>query len=376
MGVGIEIPTTNVLKEYTQLPYLTAVWEYDGSTYQDYTLSAQSTLNSSTSFSVLTMTEHVLYFGSESRFDSLIFEGVSGGGYSNIQYYIWTGNLWTRIQPRIGYDYSYSGGDFFPNLSFWKSTAFTDTIPHAVEAVPDNRSRYYMKMTATVSSGYPLIKRIRCNPIARYTTPTKVAALLSLPEFTEATTPTYNQIEDIIHRKQDEIDYRTKKSWKYNFVLDEYHEFNLMGQRLTRKPIIEIIKLEIWTGGGMETKTLGRTNDYFFIPDTGEVYYSRFFMLPARLAFTGPHWWGWGIGEFTYAVRISYIWGRDLETDGQGYIAEDIATKLTAIDLYTNHDYSLFTVGGTDRVPFDRKIENWKIETEDKMESLRSIEVW
>lgn len=380
MGIGTSVPSIGVLTEYSQLPYLTAIWRYNGAaahTLTDCTLLGQAAKNTITpSFTLADVNNAVtVFYGAQTRFDSLIFELSGSNTLTNIHYYIWNGTAWTEIMPRVGFDFSKTGGEHFVNLTYWQPMVLTTTDPLTVDSVPDSNARYWLKMTATAASSTSTMVRIRCNPYARYTTPNKVSALLQVPEFTNSTVPTYAQVEDLIHRKEDKIDYRTKKAWRYCFVLGEQHEFNLTGFRLTRKDIIAVTSLQIWDGSSMETRAQARNEDYFVTPALGMVYFSRYFLLPARLAFTGPHWWGWGVGEFTYAVSVDYIYGRDLETDGQGYIIEDIATKMVARDIYMTHDYSVLAPGGSDRIQLESKIQHWDDEIEETLESLRSWEV-
>jgi len=49
----------------------------------------------------------------------------------------------------------------------------------------------------------------------------------------------------------------------------------------------------------------------------------------------------------------------------------DLARKMAAIDVYQSHDYSVLTISGGDKVPLDRKIDNWKAEIEESLEKLR-----
>ena len=168
------------------------------------------------------------------------------------------------------------------------------------------------------------------------------------------------------------IEFKTNKAWRPNIKTDEYHEFNVSGIKLLERDIQQIYSVEVWNGGEWDLRVEGRTSDYMFIPDTGVLYWTRFFLLPARLQSYNAPVWRWGWGEFEFPVRVSYLYGRNPFTDAkQGQMAWDIARKMAAIDIYQSHDYSMLTSSGSDKISLDRKVENWKMEIEDKLESLR-----
>jgi hypothetical protein len=169
----------------------------------------------------------------------------------------------------------------------------------------------------------------------------------------------------------------TRKSWRPNYVVDEYHEFNLNGMKLEMPNPQKIISLKIWNGASWDSKSQGRTQDFFFVPTTGMVQFSRYFLLPARFTSYNAPVWRWGGGEFTMPIKITYLAGRDINTDAlQGGIVQEIAKKMAAIDVVRSADFGNLAVSGMDRVSMSEKVNAWQEEIEDRLDFLTAFEVF
>ena len=169
----------------------------------------------------------------------------------------------------------------------------------------------------------------------------------------------------------------SRKSWRPNYIANEYQQFNLNGMKLDKPDPYKILSLKIWNGGSWDTKTQGRTGDYFLVPDTGMVQFSRFFLLPARFTSMNSSMGAWGGGEFTMPIKITYLAGRDIQADvRQGGIVTDIAKKLAAIDVMRNSDFGGAVVSGMDRVSTESRLSAWAEETADNIDSLKAFEVF
>ena len=57
-------------------------------------------------------------------------------------------------------------------------------------------------------------------------------------------------------------------------------------------------------------------------------------------------------------------------------IIHDVAKKLTGVDILRSSDFGQYTVSGTDRVQLLQKIEGWSREAEDRLDKLRSWEIF
>ena len=76
-------------------------------------------------------------------------------------------------------------------------------------------------------------------------------------------------------------------------------------------------------------------------------------------------------------VKVTYLAGRDINTDyRQGGIVQDVCKKLAAIDVVRNADFGNTVVSGMDRVSMSERIQGWQMEIEDRLDSLRAVEVF
>ena len=366
------------------------VFNWDGvgtssSDYTDVTLEAQSPAG--TSFTLFNSSAHYLYLGHSQKFDMAIFDVDTAGSLGALTWeYRKSDDTWAEFIPASGrfatdpndsegaqYDFSKDGAEIFPAnlLVDWA----TQTINSA--------NLYWIRVTAASVTTAPTIKRIQCRPFAIYTTSKNVFELLQLKnvtgttDFTTSTVPTKETVEFYINEAQSYIDMNTRKSWRPNYVFDEYHEFNLNGMKLEMPNPQKIISLKIWNGAEWDTKTQGRTNDYFFVPNTGMVQFSRYFLLPARFTSYNAPVWRWGGGEFTMPIKITYLAGRDINTDAlQGGIVQEIAKKMAAINVLGNSDFGNLAVSGMDRVSMSEKVQTWQEEIEDRLDFLTAFEVF
>jgi hypothetical protein len=191
-------------------------------------------------------------------------------------------------------------------------------------------------------------------------------------DFTENTIPTKLAVEQFIQEAQGEIDFQTQKSWRPTFVTGEYHDWNLNGVKLESPSPSKVLKLQIWTGSTWATKTQGRRSDYFFVPTTGMIHFSRFFIMPASLH---APMWRWGGGEFKMPIKVEYLAGKEVDSDNrQGPMVHAITKWLAAANVLRNLDFGLYTVSGTDKVPIAQKVADYETKSSDMMERLRGFE--
>ena len=242
---------------------------------------------------------------------------------------------------------------------------------------------YWIRVSTASVATAPTIKRIQMRPYAAYCTTKDVYELLQLKnvlsgtDFTSSTVPSQSTVEQFIVEAQSTIDMSTRKSWRPVYVANEYQQFNLNGFKLDKADPYKVLQLKIWNGANWDTKTHGRTNDYFLVPDTGMVQFSRYFLLPARFTSYNAPVWRWGGGEFTMPVKVTYLAGRDINTDTrQAGIVTDLAKKMAAIDVTRSADFGGAIVSGMDRVDLGTRISAWEEEIADKMDALKAFEVF
>ena len=368
----------------------TKVFNWDGvgtssSDYADVTLEAQSP--GGTSFTLFNSSAYYLYLGHSQKFDMAIFDVDTAGDLGALTWeYRKSDDTWVEFIPASArfavdpddnegtqYAFDKDGAELFPSnlLDDWA----TLTVNSA--------NLYWVRVTAASVTTAPTIKRIQCRPFAIYTTSKSVYELLQLKnilsgtDFTTSTVPSKATVEAFINESQAYIDMNTRKSWRPNLVFDEHHQFNLNGFKLDMSDVQRVLQLKIWNGANWDTKTQGRTNDYFLVPQTGMVQFSRYFLLPARFTSYNAPVWRWGGGEFTMPVKVTYVSGRDINTDmTQGGIVQDIAKKMAAMDVMRNADFGNTVVSGMDRVSMESRIQGWQQEIEDRLDFLTAFEVF
>jgi hypothetical protein len=366
------------------------VFNWDGagtasSDYTDVTLESQSPAG--TSFTIFNSTAHHLYLGHASKFDMAIFDVDTAGSLGALQYEYYNGSAWTEFIPASGryqldvdddeggqYAFDKDGAEIFPAnlLSDWATVAINSS------------TLYWVRISSPSSvTTAPTIKRIQMRPYAAYCTTQDVYELMQLKnvlsgtDFTSSTVPSKATVEQYIMEAQSYIDMQSRKSWRPNIAYNEYQQFNLNGLHLDRADAYKILDLQIWNGANWDSKTQGRKNDYFLVPDTNLVQFSRYFLLPARFQSYNAPVWRWGGGEFTMPVKITYLYGRDIQTDmRQGGMVTDMAKKLAATEIARSADFGGAVVSGMDRYDISSRITSWTSEINANLDSLRGFEVF
>ena len=370
-------------------PYFTACWVYDASadTYINNTNEARR--RKGTAFTIFDATADYLYLGDEDRFDLAQFDLASNGVLGDLTWEYWAGS-WKTFMPSFAdlegndnqdeYDFTEDGAEIFVDIPGWVSVSLDDA-DGAVGTPPETVSRYWIRVSSAASIGTsPTVNMVRKRSYNAYCTPTEVYEFLNLRwttgAFDSTTTPSLSTVEDMIHRQQAYIDRKTRKSWKPNIAV-EYHDFNLAGIQLKKKPVIDVLKVEIWNGSSFETRVFGRNEEVFFVPATNTIKFSRLFLLPARFTGLSRGYYGAGVGEFSGAVRIKYMYGRNRLTDeGEGGTIKDAAIKLATISLLAHHDYTKILTTGANSMDIQTKIMDWRQETDKTLDSLRSWEIF
>ena len=353
--------------------------------YTDVTLEAQSPAG--TSFTLFDSSAHYLYLGHASKFDMAVFDVDIAGSLGALTWqYRKSDDTWVTFVPGSAryevdpdddeggqYDFSKDGAELFPAklLSDWARLTINSAY------------LYWVRVTAASVATSPTIKRIQMRPYAAYCSTKDVYELLQLAnvlsgtDFTTSTVPTQNTVERFIMEAQSYIDMYTRKSWRPNYIANEYQQFNLNGFKLDKPDPYKVLSVKIWNGASWDTKTQGRKNDFFLVQDTGMVQFSRYFLLPARFTSYNAPVWRWGGGEFTMPVKVTYLTGRDINTDvRQGGIITDSAKKLAAIAIMRSSDAGTLTVSGVDRVSMESRVAAWQEEVNDNLDRMGAFEVF
>ena len=354
------------------------------STFTDNMLEAQSPAG--TAFTLFNSTADYLLIGHESKFDMAVFDIDTAGSLGALTWQFSTSSSWTTFVPASSryeidpddneggqYDFSKDGAEIFPpNL-------LNDWATRSINSV----TKYWIRVSAASTTTAPTIKRIQMRPYSAYCTTKDVYELLQLKnilactDFTSSTVPSKATVEQYIVEAQSYIDMFTRKAWRPTIVPNEYQQFNLNGFKLDKPDPYKILSLKIWNGAEWDTKTQGRTKDFFLVPDTGMVHFSRYFLLPARFTSYNAPVWRWGGGEFTMPVKVTYLYGRDINLDTrQGGIIVDTTKKLAAMDVIKSSDFGGLVVSGTDRIDLNSKITSWDEDVKDNLDAMTAFEVF
>ncbi len=355
-----------------------AVWEWNTSTYTDNT----DYVKTATDFNFLSNATYTYYIGFDSRFIGLYVDLATNGSYTSLVFeYMKDQSTWEKLEL-IDSTYSFNTSKYMRwNLpKTWIKYSFTSTNPHAATP-PDNIERYWIRITATTVTTTAVIDKLRVLPYATYTTPLNIEEFLQLPEryFNHNSVPSEFTVEDLIRRAEDRIDYKTKKSWKFNANTSEPNDavlidYNRYGFFPRHRNLIKVYSVQIWTGSSWETQTEGRSSDYFVNFDLGMIYFTRMFLLPAAYGMTGRYF-HWGYGEYKNSVKIDYAYGRDLEVDHEFFIVENLATKMVAREILHNSNYNQLIVSGTDKVPIESRVHILENEIEQQLDELAGVTI-
>lgn len=354
----------------------TAIWKFNGTSYTDLT----DNVKTNSSFDFIAASTDYIYIGLDRRYVGIFLDLLTNGNYSGLNYgCIVSGEIWGKLNLIDTYAFDTSKYCRWVLPEDWIKFNFTSTIPHSA-IPPDTMERYWIRISCSTVTTKAVISKIKCIPFATYTNPTKVSELLQLKkDFDNSTKPTDLTVEEMVRRAEDYIDYRTRKSWRFNAVTEETDpqlvDYNRYGFYLRHRNFMKVYSVQLWNGNSWQTLTEGRNNDYFMNYDLGMCYLTRLFLLPAAYGMTGRYF-HYGFGEFKNSVKVDYIYGRNLETDREFYIVEDIATKIVAKDILKHHDYSSLVVSGTDKVSLESKVRLLEEEVEMRLDSLTAIAVY
>ena len=363
-----------------------AIFNFDGSSHTDITQEMQSPLGTATT--ILNTSSHSLFLGDVEKFDMAVFDLATSGSVGALTWAFSDGsNGWTTFTPSSGrlsrdvddpqaglnYAFDRDGVEMFPSnqLSSWGTQAI------------NSQTKYWIKVTAASVTNAPQVYRIQKRPYATYCSTQDVfnflqlANLTSTTDFTTTTMPTKNTVEQYIQSAEARVDYLTRKSWRPNYVAEEYHDFNLNGFKLDRPDPYKILRLSIWDGADWEVKDTSRKQDYFLLSEVGMVQFSRYFLLPARFMSYNAPIWRFGGGEFMMPIKVDYLSGRDIHADArEAGIVFDATRKLVAIEVLRSADFGTLVVSGADRMQIAQKIDTWTMDVELMLDSMRAFEVF
>lgn len=348
------------------------IWKFD-TAYTDLS----SYTKTDAAFTFIATKDDIFYIGSDRRFIGLDITLSTNGSYTGLVASVWDGTAWTQVEEVNDYNFDTTSHYIWNLPADWNMYRFTSLLPHA-KVPPSSVEMYWLRLAVTGVTTAAVISRIRCLPYCMYCTTKDVATKLGLNSadvFTHTSVPvTSDAVEDMISDVQADIDWTLQQSWRLNYKEEETHDFNISGIKLIQRDIIRINLVQLWNGSTWETQTEGRTHDYFYVPEHGMLYWSRYFMLPARMALTGTLWGGWGVGEFIFPVKVTYTWGRNWEKDKKFPQIKELAAKMSALRVLDTTNYLALipsgTRGGED---MQARVERWKRDVDEIIDHLKPM---
>lgn len=354
----------------------TAIWLWDDSAGSYVNLTSNIATN--TDFNFIADANDKIYVGSNRRSIGLYCDLTTNGSYTSLTYtYTTNGDTWGNLN--LIDSYSFSASKYFRWVlpDSWIKFNFTSTNPHSATP-PDTVERYWVRIACSAVTTTAVINKLRLIPFAEYCTPTDVSRFCSFKkDFDNSTNPSDLTVEDRIREAEDIIDYRTRKSFRFNVVTNEvgqptFVDFNRYGFYLRYKDFIKVYSLRLWNGATWDTMTEGRTQDFWVDHNLGMIYFARMYLLPSVYGMVGRYS-AYNFGEFKGSVSVDYAWGKDPEQDRQFYIFKKLAIDMASVDIVRHHDYSSMIVSGSDKVSLESKIANLEQNIEMRLDELTGV---
>ncbi len=359
---------------------LTAVWQFDDSAnaYVDNTFEAA--LDDGTAFELLGDTSDFHYFGFSRRVDALLFT-LNAGSYGALTWaYGASVSSWIRFAPTQAFNLDKSTGYMLwdprtaAEETAWAAFAFTDAAPHAFTPPDETVSRFWIRVSAASVASIATCASAVSRPYVTYATAADVASQLQLrTAFSASTVPSLFQVEDLIRAAEDNMVYQMQRSWRPEFVVDEQLDFKPFGMKMRYEDIVIIYELAVWDGGQFDVKVVGRENDWLFEPTTGMIYIATIFLDAMPPQMRRSYSVRRGQGAFKRAVRLNYMYGRDIRRDPLGHTVRQIAAKQACIDIVTNMDFAPLIPLGLDTVNLQQKIDNWQTDVTDFLDRYTKL---
>lgn len=356
-----------------------AIWVYTPGTPATYTNYSQY-VSTNVAIPFLSAALQYIYIGTDRRSIGIYADLSTVGNYTGVYYeFLNASENWVPLAMIDSYTFNQSkyGRWVLPD-SHWVKKSFTSTFPYAL-APPDSVERYWIRISCSACTTQAIISKLRLIPFTEYATFTKVSEFLELKnDFSSSTRPTDLVVENMIRRAEDRIDYRTRKSWRFNPVTETADpvqvDFNRFGMFLRHRNFYKVYSVQMWNGGEFITLSEGRSADYQINYNLGIIYLTRQFLMPAVYGMSGRYN-QWDVGEYKNAVQVDYAYGRDSEYDAEFYDVEDVAIKMVAINILRHSDYTVLAVSGSDRASIGEKIQNLESEIEMSLDELTGVSI-
>ena len=310
--------------------------------------------------------EDILTLTMDKPFSGIFFQLEAVGSYDSIvwEYLIDDDEAvpasWKRLPLNRNYKFNDSNAVQFRVPDDWERVGGDYKIRIRVEGDVD--------AVASMLRCYPF-------PTYAYTSVKDVERLLQIRKrngITDDTNPSISDVERILMRVEGRIEGYSTQAWKPQLVTSEEHQYNRYGFVLNRYPVLDVIRLELFHGSEYREFTEGPNAEYIIDNATGRILFPRISSLP----FTYNRSRHFGIGVYNTPIRVSYVWGKDIDFDVRGGMVSDIATHFAAAEILRSYDYTALIPEGTDRYAVEARINDWYEDAQERLEELRPLRMF
>ena len=310
---------------------------------------------------------HALYIGASRRFDAaFFFPGLTDA--DDLYWEVWSNGEWREIvllkadagfiqwdptseefDQWVSSDALVVGGEAFANL-YWLR----------VGVRPEDETNVAADPVIDVSE---LTLRLYSYIVG----PQHVQRELQLDEaFTATTVPAFGTIEQFLRGAEDELYRVVGRYFRPEYVNEELLPFRPFGMTLRNRPVLDVVKLELFNGSHWEAHTEGRREEWHYEPELGIIYLSSIFLgvqLPPQLrrGYSERRVYG----AFSRGVRVSYLHGLDARQDPRATEVARVVTHQACVDMITANDFAALIPSGLDRIQLSEKAKIWKEEVDE-----------
>ena len=307
-----------------------------------------------------------LYIGHLQRFDNILFWLTVVGQYTDLIWECWNGTEWIEWIPIQTADWEFRTRQGRVSLDLrglglneWTPSKLVDTSPSITQSL--DGVWYWIRVHAENVLETAQADAITIRPYSSVATPHDLQHQLQYSEpFTSDTIPSFETIEGYIRESEDDIFRLTGHYYRPEFVEGEMLDFKPYGMTLRHRPILDIMRLDVWDGSDWAMKEQGREGEWHFEEHTGLLYLSTIFLdtIPPMLrrGYSSRR----QQGLFKRGVRVSYVHGHDSRIDSFAGEVARTAIKQAAVDVVMDRDFASLIPSNLDRISLSEKVKLWR----------------
>lgn len=359
---------------------LATVWLYRGGAYTDLTAT------STTGMSLSLQDGDKLYFGHDDWLSGVLFflsQPLPDTATPVYSIEAWTGDDWARLEQErsfeaLRFDYRWStawrfqghGALYWGDVPNPHHPSIADSSFPEATAPPAMVTRYWYRLLVQSAGGSVTVDKVYALPYNTYTNVVEVARFLSLPPFTDTSSPDADTMRRFIRAQEDWLDNYCRMSWRMRSMFAEAADFNPYGIRPRRQPVQAVTRLGLWNGTAFDVLEQGRGGggQYFLDRERGMIY----FTLPSfRLRY-----YSFLLSRYLRqpaSVVFDYIYGDDFDVSPQREDVRFIVNRMVGYELVVSSDETGIFSSGLEVLSKREKAEEWRTSAMERAEFLRRI---